>query len=411
MSGLWPLVKLGDYVDIQTGFPFKSSGYSDKPNDVRLLRGDNIAQGYLRWQDAKRWPREDASRFSQYSLEVGDVVLAMDRPWIEAGLKHAWIAEEDLPCLIVQRVARIKSNKEALLTDFIRYIIGGYQFSEYSRAIVTGINVPHISEKQIRNFEFRLPPLHKQEKIVATLFAYDELIENNMHRIAILEDMAQTLYHEWFVCFRYPEHESMETLQTPNGQQPKEWVTTTLSAIVDNVKEKEKTGDHLLDLAYIPIDCISRKRLFLDRVESGKEAKSSLIRFAKYDVLFGAMRSYFHKVAIAPSNGITRTTCFVLRPRSPLYYCYSVMTLFQESTVQYANSRSKGSTIPYAVWENGLADMPILLPDENTLEKFNSIIMPIVEEIVTTHFKIGILRNMRDILLPRLISGELMQES
>ena len=120
-KGDWNTTMLGDHVDIQTGFPFKSKEYVDDPSGVRLLRGDNIVQGKLRWEGVKRWPQADASNFGEYSLQADDVVLAMDRPWIEAGLKYAWITERDLPCLLVQRVSRLR-GKNGLLTPFIQYI-------------------------------------------------------------------------------------------------------------------------------------------------------------------------------------------------------------------------------------------------------------------------------------------------
>ena len=83
------LVHLGEVADFLTGFPFKSAEYADTPDAIRLMRGDNIVQGAIRWGGVKRWPARRASQFKQYFLSAGDVVLAMDRPWIEAGLKYA----------------------------------------------------------------------------------------------------------------------------------------------------------------------------------------------------------------------------------------------------------------------------------------------------------------------------------
>ena len=87
----WLGTKLGKVIDLKTGFPFKSDKYSENPSDIRLLRGDNIVQGRLRWDDVQRWPRSEAHEYNDYTLQQGDVVLAMDRPWIEAGLKQACI--------------------------------------------------------------------------------------------------------------------------------------------------------------------------------------------------------------------------------------------------------------------------------------------------------------------------------
>lgn len=92
MDSSWKLTTLGTEAELLSGFPFRSSEYTDDPRDVRLLRGDNIVQGNIRWANAKRWSLEDAPNFEQYELRRDDVVLAMDRPWIDAGLNMLQLA-------------------------------------------------------------------------------------------------------------------------------------------------------------------------------------------------------------------------------------------------------------------------------------------------------------------------------
>ena len=94
----WRKTTLRNEVDFLVGFPFKSEDYTSE--GVKLLRGDNIAQGTLSWSDAKKWPTSQRENFKLYELQEGDVVLAMDRPWIDAGLKYASISRYDLPCLL-----------------------------------------------------------------------------------------------------------------------------------------------------------------------------------------------------------------------------------------------------------------------------------------------------------------------
>ena len=150
-------VLLGEHVHIQTGFPFKSQHYTEDTKGIRLLRGDNIVQGKLRWEGVKRWPAQNFDDYHKFSLGEGDVVLAMDRPWIEAGLKYASLTKRDLPCLLVQRVARLRGIN-GLLTPYLRYVIGHHSFTDYVKGIWTGVAVPHISESQIRAFPFSPSP-------------------------------------------------------------------------------------------------------------------------------------------------------------------------------------------------------------------------------------------------------------
>src|SRR5215813_7401869 len=129
MAGEWRSVQLGDVTELITGFPFQSERYTDDPVAPRLLRGDNVVQGSLRWDGVKRWPRDATAELDNYWLRDGDIVLAMDRPWIEAGLKYAAIRSSDLPALLVQRVARLRGTSE-LHTRFLKYVIGSRAFTD-----------------------------------------------------------------------------------------------------------------------------------------------------------------------------------------------------------------------------------------------------------------------------------------
>ncbi|MFM7438731.1 MAG: restriction endonuclease subunit S [Snowella sp.] len=164
----WEEKVLGQEINLQTGFAFKSKNYTDSCDDIQLLRGDNIMQGFLRWDDVKRWPKSDRQQYKNYEIDEKDIVLAMDRPWVKAGLKHAQIQKQDLPCLLVQRVARLRAKSE-LNDRFLFYLVGSSTFSKYLLDNQTGIGVPHISGKQIQNFRFSRPSLEEQYFIIKKL--------------------------------------------------------------------------------------------------------------------------------------------------------------------------------------------------------------------------------------------------
>ncbi|EBB9194146.1 restriction endonuclease subunit S [Salmonella enterica] len=200
----WKTTTLGKISQVSTGFPFKSNDYSDSIGDIKLLRGDNIAQGTLRWDDAKRWSKNEYEKYAQYQLKEHDVVLAMDRPWIGAGLKYSAIRKEDLPSLLVQRTARLRGSYE-LDIIYLKYIIASPWFSKYIQSINTGSLVPHISSKQIKDFPVNIPPVEQQKKISAILASIDKKIDLNNRINAELEAMAKTLYDYWFVQFDFPD--------------------------------------------------------------------------------------------------------------------------------------------------------------------------------------------------------------
>ena len=191
------------------------------------------------------------------------------------------------------------------------------------------------------------------------------------------------------------------------GLIPQGWEVGKLGDAIENIKAKVKPGKHLEPLPYVPIDCIPRHSIGLIEHKSSSEAKSSLIAFKRNDILFGAMRSYFHKVIFAPFDGITRQTCFVLRSKTPNNYPFDLFTIFQDSTVEYSSNYSTGSTIPYATWDGALAIMSIVRPPDLLIKRFSDIVAPMLDSIRVLTMKNTNLRQTRDLLLPKLISGEI----
>ena len=115
----------------------KVSGSQDNPDDIPLVKGENVHQGYIDWIGAKHWPADEYDSFAKYHLIPGDVVLAMDRPWVTAGLKWSYIKPHDPKSLLVQRVARLRAKKK-LDQDYLRHVISSNYFANYLQPIVTG---------------------------------------------------------------------------------------------------------------------------------------------------------------------------------------------------------------------------------------------------------------------------------
>ena len=197
----WVETTLGAEIDLLAGFAFKSAQYTNNEGDIRLLRGDNIIQGCLRWDDVKRWSANDTGDCERYLLEEGDVVLAMDRPWVKAGLKHATITEDDLPCLLGQRTARLRGGVN-LDNRFLKLLVGSSAFTGHILGVQTGIGVPHISGQQIKDFEFARPPLSEQRRIADNLESLraetQRLAALYEQKLAALEALKKSLLHQAF---------------------------------------------------------------------------------------------------------------------------------------------------------------------------------------------------------------------
>lgn len=192
----WSLIKLGHVTDVLTGFPFKSDEYSSDENDVRLLRGANVNPSKLVWNEVVYWPRDEQSEFSAYRLEVGDLILGLDRPVVSSGTRVARVDSTDLPALLLQRVARIRA-RIGMNLDFLSYLLAGPEFRDYLAPIFTGVSVPHMSPEQLKSFRVALPSIDEQREIVEHLdhetAKIDVLAAKARQMVDILRERRQAL--------------------------------------------------------------------------------------------------------------------------------------------------------------------------------------------------------------------------
>jgi type I restriction enzyme S subunit len=369
------------------------------------IRTPNIGRGYFILDGVNRVSEETYRLWTKRAVpQPGDLIMAREAPVGNVAL----VPEGLQPCL-GQRTLLIRPDRSKVEPHFLNYLLNGPQVQGVIQAKTNGVTVPHLNMKDVRALPVPdLPPMETQGQIAGILSAYDELIANNQRRIRILEEMARALYHEWFVEFRFPGHGKLPRVTSSFGDTPKGWEVKKLEELVSCNRRAAKPGPHLNERKYVPIDCLPSKSLALLDARPIEEAQSSLQLFERGDILFGAMRPYFHKIVVAPFSGVTRTTCFVFRAAKPEWNAFATMTVFEEATVAYANAHSQGATIPYAVWDGALAEMPLLLPPDALLSRFERIVAPMLACISQSFFTLNNLRRTRDLLLPRLLVSPAM---
>ena len=186
----WDVLQLGRVIDLATGSPFKSERFSFATDDIRLLRGINISLGRLRWRDIVRWPKTDCSAYAEYRMEIGDIALGMDRPFIEGGVRAASVSESDVPALLLQRVARIRCRQE-LSSEFTLLLLTAKSFANYLKPLSTGISVPHVSPEQIKSYRIALPSIRDQNEIVQHVMSETRSIQLRADRVRRQIDLIQ----------------------------------------------------------------------------------------------------------------------------------------------------------------------------------------------------------------------------
>ena len=414
-------VKLADCIDLQAGFAFKSQRFTAEPEDVHLVKGENVGQGRILWNKSKRWPREEWEKYKKFHLKPQDVVVAMDRPWVLAGLKWAVIREGDAKALLVQRVARLRTCDEGKLAQgFLRYIIASPNFEDYVRPITTGVNIPHISGRQILDYEFPLPPLEVQRKIASILSVYDNLIENNTRRIRILEEMAQSLYREWFVHFRFPGHEKVKLVDSPLGKIPEGWGIAKVSDAANIFRGRSYRGSELVEsegLPFINLKCIERDGGFRrDGIKryTGKYKEFQTVKQGDFVMAVTDMtqeRRIIARAARIPdidenlgiiSMDLVKIVAIEKELSEYLYGTFRY-SRFPDEVKQHANGANVLHLSPDRIGES-----EFFVPPPNLVRKYSDLTANIVEATEVLHLKNINLRHTRDLLLPKLISSEVV---
>jgi type I restriction enzyme S subunit len=388
----WPKVKLADCVNLLAGFPFKSEQFTDKPDDVPLVKGENVSQGCILWDISKRWPASDWEKMEKFHLLPGDVVVAMDRPWIPAGLKWSFIRASDPKSLLVQRCARLRSSNGSLDQNFLRFVIGGAGFENYVIPITTGVNVPHISGQQILDFEFTLPPLPVQRRIAGILSVYDELMENSQRRIRILEAIARALFREWFVHFRFPGHEKHPRVASPLGDIPQGWEVKTVEEIVKRIPVGKKYDQKTVNpTGSVPV---------FDQGKSGiigyHNEEPGVVASETAPVIVFANHTCYQRLVHIPFSAIQNVLPFVPSPAIPrniywLHWATNSLVVFNDYKGHWPEFAAKSLVVPAA----------------ELCQRFGEFAAPLCRQILKLERQIRNLRRTRDLLLPRLLSGQI----
>ena len=192
----WKKIKLKYCVDLLTGFAFNSSSYSVNSEDIPLLRGINVNPRLIKWDETVYWDKNRVKDFSAYLLQDGDVIIGMDRPWISSGIRVARISSQDLPCLLLQRVARMRAINP-LSQNYLELILHSKAFHFYFEPMLTGISVPHISPEQIKSFEFFIPKDSEQNEIYDFVSQISQDFESakmyELKGISVFEEMKSVL--------------------------------------------------------------------------------------------------------------------------------------------------------------------------------------------------------------------------
>jgi type I restriction enzyme S subunit len=294
---------------------------------------------------------------------------------------------------------------------YIYYLLT--QYAEILKARAGGVATPILNKSSFSEIQLELPALKIQKKIASILSAYDDLIENNTRRIAILEEMARHIYREWFVHFRFPGHENVKLVDSPLGKIPQGWEVKKLGDVFEilgggtpSTKNDEYWMDGTINW-YTPTDLTSSNSMFSfeskNKITNEGLKHSSSRLFPEYSVMMTS-RATIGVVSINVSQACTNQGFIVCIPNDRVgkYFIYSWINENKGNIIQVAS----GATFK-EISKSTFKTLSIIVPLTTVSSRFEQLIHPMGELINNLTRQVKSLRDSRDLLLPRLISGEL----
>ena len=425
MACEWRETSLGDLIDIKHGFAFKGQFIHDEPSgDVLLTPGNFSIGGGFKSDKLKYY---DGSVPDEFVLREGDLLVTMTDLSKQSDTLGfpAFIppSPNGRRYLHNQRLGKV-SIREPTETSarYIFYVMCGAKYRDEVLASAAGTTVRHTSPNRIRQFRFLCAPPSEQRVIARILGALDDKIDLNRRLNETLEAIAWALFKDWFVDFGpvrakaegrdpclprtlaglYPA----QLVDSELGEIPEGWGVGTLGEVAENLRRSVRPSQINPDTAYIALEHMPKRCIALSDWATGNGIESNKFEFKRGEILFGKLRPYFHKVGVAPTDGVCSTDIVVVRPRQQASFGFVLGHVSSAEFVDYTDAGSMGTRMPRTNW-NEMARYQLALPPAPIDRSFGILMRPTVERIIGNIHESLMLTTVRDALLPKLISGEM----
>jgi len=369
-------------------------------------------QGVYARETQRSLSHEGAELLKRIKLPANSVCVSC------IGWQMGEVVMTDRPSFSNQQINTIVPNRR-VDASFLYYSLRTRKQELLSLGSATGVRTPILNKSSFCDTKVVVPPLPVQQRIAGILSAYDELIENSLRRIKILESMARALYREWFVHFRFPGHENHPRVASPLGEIPQGWEVKKLGEVATTFRGRSYRSVDLADeggLPFLNLKCLDRDGGFRRSGLKRYTGEFKDIHIAKKGDIVMAVtdmtqeRRIVARAALVPTLdnefGIFSMDLVRIEPKPglPKAFLYSFLrySSFADEVKQHANGANVLHLSPDRV-----TDYRFTAPPTDLMNRFASFVAPIVEEIDTLANKIENLRRTRDLLLPRLLSGQI----
>jgi type I restriction enzyme S subunit len=415
MASEWRQRKIGDIIACNT------DTYSPKEKwpFVNYLDTGNITKGTI--DSFQLITDHDAlPTRARRKVQPGDIVYSTVRP----NQNHYGIIKQPLPNMLVSTgFAVIRGVQGECDTRFLYYYLTQLTIIDYLHSVGENSTsaYPSVRPTDIESLDICLPPLSIQMRIADILGKLDDKIELNRRMNRTLEKMAAAIFKSWFIDFD-PVHAKAEG-RDPNlpaeisnlfperieeselGAIPTGWRRGSLVDVADSPRRGVNPSDVPMTTPYIGLEHMPRRCIALDVWGLAEDVASAKSQFRQGEILFGKLRPYFHKVGIAPVDGVCSTDIVVVTPKFKDWHGYVISLVSSKAFVDYTDSHSAGTKMPRTNWKD-MGHYPLALPPVALAKAFQGHVASIHQRIVLNVRQNRRLAGLRDTLLPKLLSGE-----
>lgn len=384
----WPTKNLGELAEFRNGVNYNKNSFG---KGIKVVGVSNF-QDYLKPRyDELEQINPEGIVTERNILRDGDIVFVRSNGNRELIGRSLFINNPPEAVTHSAFTIRLRFTNNNVFPRFFAYCFRTSAIRQRITAFGGGTNISNLNQDILNELKVPFPPLTTQRKIAAILSAYDDLIENNLRRIKILEEMAQNLYREWFVKFRFPDHEQARFVDSALGRIPEGWEVRKVGEILKKIKRETKIQkqDYSLD-GMIPVIDQGKELIggFTDDMEALISGDLPVIVFGDHTRIL----KYIDFPFACGADGTQLLKSNEDRIPSSLFY--------------YALSAINLSNFAYARHFKFLKEETIYLPEQSIADCFDHFVLPLRDQIRVFLQKNATLRRTRDLLLPKLISGE-----
>lgn len=353
-------------------------------------------------------------------VRPGDIVYSTVRP----NQRHYGVIEETPENFLASTGFAVIHGIEALASSrFIYYFLTQDLVVDHLHGVAetTTSAYPSIKPADLEALSILLPPLSEQKAIAHVLGTLDDKIELNRQMNRTLEGMARAIFQDWFVDFgpTRAKIEGQEPYLPPElwdlfpdelvnsemGKIPEGWHASELGKVASFPVRTVKPHELPRETAYIGLDHMPRKSIALDEWEGAGKVTSNKLSFKRGEFLFGKLRPYFHKVGLAPTDGICSTDIVVASPKKAIWSSFVLMCISTDEFVSYTDKTSNGTKMPRTNWKT-MSQYEVCLPPDSLAQVFQCTAQDLLNRIATNIHESRVLKKQRDTLLPRMFSGK-----